>query len=334
MTDANVNLATRYLGLKLPSPIVVGSCGLTATVDGVRACAAAGAGAVVLKSLFEEQIAAEVGQMVAASEQPYDHSEAYQYISAYGTENAVSEYLKLIEGAKQAVAIPVIPSIHCASAAGWTKFARQVEAAGADALELNIFVPPATVERTGAGNEQIYLDVLGEVKRQVSIPIALKIGYFFSSLHEMAQKLCSRGADGLVLFNRFYPTDLDIDRFEVIPGPAFSVPEEMHLTLRAVAQLAGKIPCDLAATTGVHDGAGVIKQLLVGATVVQVASVLYRHRIEHLETLVAELRAWMAAKDFERLDAFRGKMKQQSWPDGSAYDRVQFMKRTLAGERI
>ncbi len=334
MTDANVNLATRYLGLKLPSPILVGSCGLTGTVEGVRACEAAGAGAVVLKSLFEEQIAAEVGQVLAASEQPYEHSEAYQYISAYGTENAVGEYLKLIDGAKRAVGIPVIPSIHCATPSGWSKFARQAEAAGADALELNVFVPPATEGSTGQRNEQVYFDVLAEVKKQVAIPVALKIGYFFSSIYEMAAKLCSRGADGLVLFNRFYPTDVDIEKFEVVPGPALSVPEETHLTLRAVAQLAGKIDGDIAATTGIHDGAAVVKQLLAGATVVQVASVLYRHRIDHLAIMVAELRAWMARKRFERLDAFRGKMKQQSWPDAAAYDRVQFMKRTLKGERV
>lgn len=334
MTETNVNLATRYLGLKLPSPITVGSCGLTGTVEGVRACADAGAGAVVLKSLFEEQIADEVGQMLSASEQPHEHSEAYQYISAYGTENAVGEYLRLIEGAKKAVSIPVIPSIHCVSDSGWSKFARQAEAAGADALELNVFVPPIDMTGTAQRNEQVYLDVLAEVNRQVSIPVALKIGYFFSSISEMATRLCARGADGLVLFNRFYPSDLDIENFAVIPGPAFSVPEEMHLTLRAIAQLAGKVQGDLAATTGIHDGAAVIKQLLAGATVVQVASVLYKHRVEHLGALASHLRAWMARKNFERLDAFRGKMKQQSWPDGAAYDRVQFMKRTLKGEKV
>jgi dihydroorotate dehydrogenase (fumarate) len=334
MTDATVNLSTRYLGLELPTPIVVGSCGLTGTVDGVRACARAGAGAVVLKSVFEEQIAAEVNQLHAASTQPYDHPEAHQYIAAYGTHNAIGEYLRLIEDARKAVSIPVIPSIHCATATGWSTFARKAEAAGADALELNAFVLPAAASHTGASVEQFYFDALSEVKRQVGIPVALKIGYFFSSLPEMAAKLYARGADGLVLFNRFYPTDLDIETFAIIHGPAFSVPEETHLTMRAVAQLAGKVQCDLAATTGIHDGATVVKQLLVGATVVQVASVLYKHRVEYLETMVAELRAWMVRKNFERLDAFRGKMKQQSWPDGAAYDRVQFMKRTLAGEKI
>lgn len=334
MTDSSANTGTRYLGLKLPSPIMVGSCGLTGTVEGVRACEQAGAGAVVLKSLFEEQITAEVGQVLAASQQAYDHPEAREYITTYGTENAVGEYLKLIEGAKRAVMIPVIPSIHCATPGGWTKFARQVESAGADALELNVFVPPTDPRHTGRSNEQVYLDVLAEVKKQVSIPVALKIGYFFSSLHEVAVNLCAAGADGLVLFNRFYPTDLDIEKFEVVPGPAFSVPEEMHLTLRAVAQLAGRLEGDIAATTGVHDGAGVVKMLLAGAAVVQVASVLYQRRVEHLSSMNAELRAWMERQGFERLDKFCGKMRQQTWPDGAAYDRVQFMKRTLGSDKI
>jgi dihydroorotate dehydrogenase (fumarate) len=334
MTSPNVELTARYLGLRLPSPIMVGSCGLTGSVEGVRACAAAGAGGVVLKSVFEEQISAEVGQVLAASSQPFDHPEAHQYITAYGTQNAVDDYLRLIEGARREVRIPVIPSIHCATSTGWSTFARKAEAAGADALELNVFVMPATAAHTAQSVEQVYLDVLAEVKRQVKIPVALKIGFFFSSLPEMAARLYARGADGLVLFNRFYPIDLDIETFTVVPGPALSVPEETHLTLRAVAQLAGKVGCDLAATTGIHDAEAVVKQLLAGAAVVQVASVLYRHRIEHLSSLVGDLRAWMVRKNFERLDAFRGKMAQQAWPDGAAYDRVQFMKRSLAGERI
>jgi len=333
MTDASVTITTRYLGLTLPSPIVVGSCGLTATVDGVRACAEAGAGAVVLKSLFEEQIAAEVGQVQAASEHPYYHPEAAEYIAAYGTENAVGEYLRLIEAAKQTVGIPVIASINCATGKGWVKFARQIEAAGADALELNVFVPPAVRDRTGAQNEKVYFEILAAVRKQVSLPIAMKLGPFFSSISDMATRLCGKGAAGVVLFNRFYAPDLDIETFQVTPGPALSAPEEMHLTLRTVAQLAGTFPGDIAASTGIHDGAAVVKQLLAGATVVQVASALYRHQVAYLATMHADLRAWMVRKHFKSVDAFRAKMKQEGWPDGAAYDRVQFMKRTVEAER-
>ncbi|HOX24227.1 MAG TPA: dihydroorotate dehydrogenase-like protein [Candidatus Krumholzibacteria bacterium] len=334
MTDATANLATRYLGLQLPSPIVVGSSGLTATSEGVRACAEAGAGAVVLKSLFEEQIAAEVGRIQAESEHPYYHPEAAEYIAAYGTENAVSEYLRLIETAKGAVAIPVIASISCATPKGWVKFARQIEAAGADALELNVFVPPAVRDRTGAQNEKVYFDVLAAVRKQVSLPIAMKLGPYFSSISDTVTRLCARGAAGVVLFNRFYAPDLDIENFQVVAGPALSAPEEMHLTLRTVAQLAGTFEGDLAASTGIHDGAAVVKQLLAGATVVQVASALYRHQVGYLATMHADLRGWMARKHFASVGAFRAKMKQQGWPDGEAYDRVQFMKRSLEAERI
>ena len=333
MSEASISLATRYLGLKLQSPIVVGSCGLTDSPEGVRACAEAGAGAVVLKSMFEEQIEAEVGQTMAASENPNWHPEAAEYISAYGTENAVGEYLKLVEQAKAVADIPVIPSINCVTPRGWGKFARQVEAAGADALELNIFVPTSDPDSTSADNEATYLRVLDEVNKQVSIPVALKLGYFFSSIAQMMRILDDRGADGLVLFNRFYAPDIDIDRFQVVAGPALSVPEEMSLTLRAVAQLSGKLKCDIAATTGIHDGTAVIKQLLVGASVVQVASALYRHRVEYIAKMIDEVRAWMAVKGYTKLDDFRGKMNKDAWPDGKAYDRVQFMKRTVNADQ-
>jgi dihydroorotate dehydrogenase (fumarate) len=333
MSDAAVNLTTRYLGLTLPSPIVVGSCGLTDSVDGVLACEKAGAGAVVLKSVFEEQIAAEVGQLVDAAEDPFWHAEAADYIATYGAENAVNDYLALIKGCKQAATIPVIASINCSTAKGWSKFAQQVEQAGADALELNIFVPPSDPERTGADVEKVYFDVLAEVKKSVSIPVALKVGSFFSSLGQMLVKLSTRGADGLVLFNRFYAPDIDIDRFQVVAGPALSSAEEMSLTLRAVAQLSGWVEGDIAATTGIQDGKGVIKQLLVGATVVQVASTLYRNRVDYIATMLDEVRAWMREKNFTRLENFRGKMNQRAWPEGAAYDRVQFMKRSVHADQ-
>jgi len=329
MTASSVDLATRYLGLRVPSPIVAGSSSLTDSVDGVRACAEAGAGAVVLKSLFEEQIAAEVEREVAAAETPNWHTEAAEYITAYGAENAVGEYLRLIEQAKKAVAIPVIPSIHCVTSRNWPAYARKMEAAGADALELNVFVSPADPRLGARQIEEIYRDVLAAVKKQVQIPVSLKVGFFFTSLTETLGDLARRGADGLVLFNRFYAPDIDIERLQVVSGPAFSAPEEMHVTLRTVAQLSGKIPCDLAATTGVHDGAAVIKQLLAGAKVVQVASTLYRNGIDQLRTMNDELGAWMQRKDIRSVDAFRGRMNHDAWPGGSAYDRVQFMKRSV-----
>ncbi len=329
MTGSSIDLATRYLGLPVPSPVVAASSSLTDSVEGVRACAEAGAGAVVLKSLFEEQIAAEVKQEVAASEMPNWHTEAAEYISAYGTENAVGEYLRLIEASRKAVQIPVIPSIHCVSSQNWPAYARRMESAGADAIELNVFVSPVDPRLGARQIEDIYREVLAAVKTQVSIPVALKVGSFFTSLSETLGDLDRRGADGLVLFNRFYPADIDIERLQVVAGPAFSAPEEMHLTLRAVAQLAGRLDCDVAASTGNHDGAAVIKQLLAGAQVVQVASTLYHNGVDQLRVINDAIRAWMERRELKSVDAFRGRMNHDAWPGGSAYDRVQFMKRSV-----
>jgi dihydroorotate dehydrogenase (fumarate) len=325
----NAELATTYLGLPVPSPIIAGSSSLTDSVEGVQACAEAGAGAVVLKSVFEEQIAAEVDREVAEAETPNWHVEAADYITAYGAEHAVSESLRLIERSKKAVKIPVIASIHCVSSRNWPAYARKVEAAGADAIELNVFISPANAQLGARQTEDIYHDVLATVRQKVSIPVSLKVGYFFSSLTETLGDLAASGADGLVLFNRFYAPDIDIERLTVVAGPAFSAPEEMHLTLRTIAQLSGKLPCDLAASTGIHDGAAVVKQLLVGARVVQVASTLYRHGVDHLRTMNDEVVAWMHRRELRSVDGFRGRMKQESWPGGSAYDRVQFMKRSV-----
>jgi len=332
MTDRAPNLTTRYLGLELPSPIMVGSSGLTGSLDGVKRCAAAGAGAVVLKSLFEEQITAEVGKVLQAAETPNWHAEAAEYITGYGHENAVGEYLRLIEAAKQAVAIPVIPSIHCVSAHQWPTFAKRVEAAGADALELNVFVLPTDPRRDGRENEQLYVDVLDEVKKTVSLPVALKISPFFSSLVGMVSRLSRHGADGVVMFNRFFQPDLDLERLQLAAGPFFSTPQEMYLPLRSVAQLAGKVECDLAATTGIHDGAAVVKMLLAGAAAVQVASSLYKNGIEHLTAMRDEVTGWMQRHEIGEVRKIRGRMSQDVWRDPTAFDRVQFMKQTAGLE--
>jgi len=330
MTD-RTSLAAKYLGLAMPSPIIVGSSGMTDSVEGVKVCAEAGAGAVVLKSLFEEQIAHEADQTMAASEDPHWHPEAAEYIQGYGAENAVGNYLRIIEGAKKAVDIPVIPSIHCSSSMSWSNFAKRAESAGADAIELNIFTSPTAPNFTAADNEKVYLDILAEVKKQVSVPVAIKLGPFFSSLHESLNRLSSKGADGLVLFNRFYQPDLDIENFKVVAGPALSTPEEIGLSLRTIAQLSNQSTCDLCGSTGIHDGADVVKMLLVGAKAVQVVSALYRHDIEYLAVMLEQVKTWMDAQGFENLARFQGRMQQDNWPEGTAYDRVQFMRRTVEG---
>jgi dihydroorotate dehydrogenase (fumarate) len=325
------NLATRYLGLKLRNPIIVGSCRLTDSVEGVQKCADAGAGAVVLKSLFEEQITAELDQAEQSSAVADAYGHAAEYIRGFGTESAVGEYLKLIEGAKKAVDIPVIASINCVSAGGWTKFARRVDAVGADALELNVWANPAHPHRKAADNEQLYLDVLAAVKAEVKLPVALKVGSFFSSLSESLTRLGIRGANGLVLFNHFYQPDLDVEKFKVVAGPALTTPEDMGLPLRTIAQISGNMPCDLCGSTGITDGESVVKMLLVGAAAVQIVSAFYRGGVERIGPMLDEIRGWMQRHELETIDRFRGRMRQETWPEGSAYDRVQFMRRTLEG---
>lgn len=259
----------------------------------------------------------------------YGH--AAEYIRGFGAESAVGEYLKLIEGAKKAVDIPVIASINCVSASGWTRFARRMEAVGADALELNVWANPAHPHRKAADNEQLYLDVLAAVKAEVKLPVALKVGSFFTSLSESLTRLGIRGANGLVLFNHFYQPDLDIEKFKVVAGPALTTPEDMGLPLRTIAQISGNMPCDLCGSTGITDGESVVKMLLVGAAAVQIVSAFYRGGVEQIGPMLDEIRGWMQRHELETIDRFRGRMRQETWPEGSAYDRVQFMRRTLEG---
>jgi dihydroorotate dehydrogenase (fumarate) len=329
MTD----LSTKYLGLDLKNPLIVGSSGLTDSVDGVVACEKAGAGAVVLKSIFEEQIVADVAHLADASEASYWHTEAADYISQYGRHNEVDRYIRLIRESKQAASIPVIASIHCVSPGVWTEFASRVEEAGADALELNVFIFPADPLRRGArATEQAYLDIVAAVKRNTTLPVSVKMSRSFSSLPEMALKLQSAGADGLVLFNRFYQFNIDIETGDVVPGEFLSSPSEIAFPLRWISVLSGLVDCDLAATTGVHDGAGVVKLLLVGADAVQVCSALYKNGVDHLTGMIGEVEAWMSRHGHEKVSDFRGAMSRVRSSNPAAHERVQFMKLST-GER-
>ncbi len=324
------DLSTKYMGLDLANPIIVGSSGLTDSVEGVGKCAEAGAGAVVLKSIFEEQIVGEVDKLVDASGPAYWHSQAAEYITRYGRENAVERYLDLIRGAKEAVSVPVIASIHCVSAGAWTEFAQRVEQVGADGLELNIFVLPADPRIDGRTNEQIYLDVAKAVKQKVKIPVALKIGSFFSGLANLALAL-GVDIDALVLFNRFARVDFDTEKLSLKPASFLSSPDEMVVPLRWISILSGQIACDLAATTGVHDGEAVVKQLLAGAAAVQVCSALYKNGVGHIGTMLDGLRDWMGRHEFPSVADFRGRMSQTESLKPGAYERVQFMKASTGG---
>lgn len=319
--------STRYLGLRLSSPIIAASSGITSTVEGIVACAEAGAGAVVLKSIFEEQIQAEVDAMVSGSGDPlYWHTEAADYIREYGWEKATDRFVELLEQAKKAVDIPVIPSIHCVSPGSWTSFVSKLQDAGADAIELNAFILPSDPRRDARANEGLIFEILAEVKEKASIPVALKLGSQFSALAHTMKELDQAGADGLVLFNRFNHFDFDLDTLKLVPAFKLSHCSEIALPLRWISILSTRLDCSLAASGGVHDGAAVCKLILAGADAVQVASILYEKGANQIRVMLDELEAWMAAKGFASLDDFRGKLARGQSEDPAAYYRVQFMK--------
>jgi dihydroorotate dehydrogenase (fumarate) len=314
------------MGLTLRNPIIAGSSGLTNSVDKVVELEKAGAGAVVLKSLFEEQIKARVHTSVVQSDASYSYPEAEDYIGNYTKENEVAEYLELIRHCKAKVSIPVIASINCISLSEWLSFAVKIQEAGADALELNVFVLPSDPKRSGDQNEQVYLDIALAIIKAVSIPVALKISYYFSGLAKTTLKLSWTGIKGMVLFNRFYSPDIDIDKFEVTSENVLSSPDEIFFSLRWVAMLSARLHCDIAASTGVHDGAGVIKQLLAGAKAVQITSCLYIKGNGQIQEMLKFIENWMVRHEFKTTNDFIGKMSFKEADNPAAYERVQFMK--------
>ncbi|MFO7977703.1 MAG: dihydroorotate dehydrogenase-like protein [Bacteroidales bacterium] len=322
MTD----LSTTYMGLDLRSPVIVGSSGLTSNLSNLEIMEQKGAGAVVLKSLFEEQIKFEVRKVFSYDDVQNSYTEAEDYIRNYARSQTIDQYLSLIQEAKKRLSIPVIASINCVSADEWPAFARQIEQAGADALELNVFLLPADIGTTGEQYENVYFDILEQVKKQVNIPISMKISHHFSGMASMVRKLAWSGAKGIVLFNRFFNPDIDIDNFRIVPTNLYSRPDEIATSLRWIGILSGKVQVDLCASTGVHDGKGVVKQLLAGAKAVQVCSTLYKNGLDQLDVIHEELTAWMEKNKVSKISEFSGKMSMFNAPNAAGYYRVQFMK--------
>ena len=321
------NLKTNYLGLELKNPIIVGSSRLTSTVEGIKDIESKGAGAVVLKSLFEEQIEYEAEKAYASQEgEGFHYQEAADYIKGYSKEHKVGDYLTLIKEAKAAVDIPIIASVNCVSAKEWTSFAKKLEEAGADALELNIFILPSDPNHEGKDNEKMYFEIAKKIKKQVNIPVALKVSYYFSGLAKTLQDLSYIDVDGLVLFNRFFSPDIDIEKMKITSSFVFSSPEEIAISLRWVAMMSGIVQCDLSASTGIHDGKAIIKQLLAGANTTQVTSVLYKSGLDKITEMRQELETWMDRHGFNSIDEFRGKMSQKEAENPAEFERVQFMK--------
>ncbi len=321
MTD----LTTNYLGLTLKNPLVAGSCGLTGSLIKLRELADAGVGAVVLKSLFEEQIEADLKSNLEVYQT--DYPEAYDYVKEYTRDSAVSDYLDLISDAKKELDIPVIASLNCVTAAEWTSFAKRIAKAGADALEINISLLPSDPRKSCGDYEQVYFDVVDKVTDGLTIPIALKMSSYSSSLASLVSRLFWTGkVGGFVLFNRYYRPDIDINKMSLTSAGVFSDPAEISTPLRWVALMSGMIEAEFAASTGVHDGAGAVKLLLAGARVVQVVSTLYQNGAGQATKIVADLETWMHSHSFTSTDQFRGRLSYTFDSDQSAFERIQFMK--------
>jgi dihydroorotate dehydrogenase (fumarate) len=323
-----VELDTRYLGLDLPSPLVASASPLTGSLDGLRRLEDAGAGAVVLPSLFEEQLTLEADQVRRLLDAGADSLSKALTLDDYNA--GPYGYLALIDKARAALQIPVIASLNGFTPGGWVEHATLLEEAGADALELNIYYVSSSPRVPGAEVEQRYLELVRSVRQSVGIPLAVKLSPYFSSVANLTRQLVLAGADGLVLFNRFYQPDLDLDSMEVTPRLVLSTSEELRLPLRWIAILHREVPASLAASTGVHTAADAVKVLMAGADVVMMTSALLRHGPEHLRAVEAGLRDWLEEHGMQTVGHLRGMRSQRSIRDPGAWERANYIT-MLAG---
>lgn len=314
------------MGLSLKSPIIAGSSGMTKSVENLIEIEKNGAGAVVLKSLFEEQISNDMNKNLAEAHDASAYPEAFDYISNFARTSAIDEYLTLIEKAKNHIQIPVIASINCVSNSDWIEYAKKFEKAGADGLELNILILPSDFTRSPDDIEKTYLSIIENVIKHVSIPVAVKIGEYFTSLAKTVITLSWTGVKGIVLFNRTYSPDINIDTLQVTSTNVFSTPEEVAHPMRWIALLSDKAHCDLAGSTGVHNGEAAVKLLLAGASAVQVCSVLYKKKLGVISEINTFITEWMKKHNYTSIADFKGKMSYKNIPHPAAYERVQFMK--------
>lgn len=320
------NLETNYLNLKLKNPIIVASSGFTRSVDKIVECAEAGAGAVVVKSLFEEALSRDTWGI---EESTTVFPEAYDYISGeLELQYGLADYCKLIRDAKAKVDVPVIASINCVSDKWWPGFAKRIAEAGADALELNVFSVPGDPKIEPQKVEDLYYSILKKVKQDIQIPIAMKIGQNFTVLPNFAENLYIKGLNGLVLFNRFTEPDIDIDKMEIKTTFEFTTSDEITKVLRWIAILYNDdVDMDLCATTGIHTSKDIIKTLLAGASAVQMASVFYKEGLDQISTMLIDLEKWMGKHKFETIDQFKGKLSFQNTDNPSRYLRAQFLEK-------
>ena len=323
-----MDLRTKYMGMTLKSPLVVAASPLSKTLDGIKKIEDAGASAFVMYSIFEEQIEFEQKELyyhtTAGTEAFAEATSYFPNVEEYNL--GPQEYLNHIRKAKETVDIPVIASLNGKTIGGWTNFAKQMQEAGADGIELNIYNIPTNMNMTGAEIENSYIEILKAVKSAVSIPVALKVSPFFSNFANMAKRFDDAGADALVLFNRFYQPDINLDELEVQPHIILSNPTDLRLPMRWIAILKGKILADFAATRGIHYGEDVIKMLLVGANVTMLCSTLLRYGIDHIKDIEEEVIEWMEEREYESVLQLQGSMSQMNVSDPSSFERAQYMR--------
>ncbi len=323
-----IDLSTEYLGLKLRCPLVSSASPLAQEISNVRRLEDAGAAAIVLSSLFEEQLQLESLELDhRLSEGTNSFAEALSFFPQASEFNlGPDEYLNHIQKAKSATAVPIIASLNGSTVGGWTAYARQIEQAGADALECNIYAIPTDPNLPGETVEQNYVDIVRAVKAAVSIPVAVKLSPFFSNMANMAKRLEAAGANGLVLFNRFYQPDIDLDELEIRPNVLLSTPQALRLPLTWIGILYGRLKLDLAATSGVYGHEDVLKLLMVGANVTMFCSALFKHGIYHIREIERDLVRWMEEHEYESVAQMRGSMSQLKCSDPAAFERAQYMR--------
>ncbi|MEI6679166.1 MAG: dihydroorotate dehydrogenase-like protein [Mariniphaga sp.] len=320
------NLNVKYLGLDLKNPIIAGSCGLTNSIENLKAIERAGAGAVVLKSIFEEEIYLEFAHEFSKLGPMDNNLEFLDYYDYQIKKDNLKHYLTLISEAKKTLSIPVIASINCVTTQEWGFFAKKVEDAGADAIELNVFVLPTNLTQTSQDNERAYFDIVSRISSKVKIPISLKISPYFSNLGGVIRDLSFSEIKGLVLFNKFYSPDVDIDQQKIVGSDVFSHDSDYKLSLRWIGMMANRVNSDLSASTGVHSWQSLVKMLLVGATTVQVVSALYQEGFSVITGMIENLEKWMVENNYESVSDFRGKLSLDNTTNLAEYERVQFMR--------
>lgn len=321
-----MDTSTKYLGLDVKSPIIAGSCGLTSDIEHLKQLEAAGAGAVVIKSVFEEQIIYDIKRNLSMMAPTDNYGMSYEYIAAHVADDSLGKHFDLIKEAKKQLHIPIVGSINCYSFENWMTYTQRFQDAGCDALELNMAILPYETTLSYEDVDRLFSDIINTLRKSVSIPVSIKVSQNFTDMANFMQRLSWMGVNGITMFNKPLNVDIDVNTMELHHAPSLSTPEDIYNTLRWVAILSKKLRCDISASTGVHTPDDVVKLLLAGAGTVQVVSCLYKNGVEYMRNLNEGLQNWMQSKGFESIDQFRGKLAVKVSDQASMFFRTQFMK--------